>query len=174
MSKRPFIMLVLALAPSACDFAQEGSNDIATLTMSLESVNSQAKGGPTIRCHHGVDADKDGFCAGTVPGADCADDDGAIHPGAPEVCGNVKDDDCDGILDEDGCCWDADGDGYCPRPPQVCEPNTCCWLPHWDCNDSDGAIRPLATEVCWNGLDDNCNCQYSEKCKGKCNGCPDP
>jgi hypothetical protein len=46
----------------------------------------------------GADQDGDGFrwCD------DCRDDDPAIHPGAPETCGNAADDNCNGVTDE-GC-----------------------------------------------------------------------
>jgi hypothetical protein len=46
----------------------------------------------------GADADGDG-----VPWCnDCNEGDPNIHPGAPEVCGNQVDDDCNGLVD-DGC-----------------------------------------------------------------------
>ena len=33
---------------------------------------------------------------------DCRDDNAAVHPGAPEICGNGIDDNCNGAVD-DGC-----------------------------------------------------------------------
>src|SRR5262249_1792726 len=48
---------------------------------------------------------------------DCDDTSADIHPGAPEVCGNLKDDNCNGIVDTDAPAnstfyRDVDGDGY--------------------------------------------------------------
>lgn len=45
-----------------------------------------------------TDSDGDGFCASD----DCDDFDAAVNPGASEVCGDGKDNDCDGTVD-DGC-----------------------------------------------------------------------
>ena len=46
-----------------------------------------------------VDGDGDGFYPESC-GPDCDDEDALVYPGAPERC-NGKDDDCDGIVDED-------------------------------------------------------------------------
>jgi hypothetical protein len=63
-------------------------------------------------CEKGIpacDMDKDGFCDPTKPGGvrddqvlgwDCDDTDPNINRSQIEVCGNSKDDDCDGAIDE--------------------------------------------------------------------------
>jgi len=85
-----------------------------------------------------------------------------------EICGDGKDNDCDGQVDE-GCCtpvsWyqDADGDGYgnpsvtmqaCTKPAGYVSNNA-------DCNDTNNAIHPGVAEVC-DGIDNNCNGQIDE------------
>jgi hypothetical protein len=116
-------------------------------------------------------ADVELACAapsGTVTDAtDCDDGDSAVNPGATEVC-NTIDDDCDGDVDDDdatvdlstGSTWydDSDGDGYgdaaastlaCAAPSSTVSDAT-------DCDDSDSAVSPAATEVC-NTIDDDCD-----------------
>jgi hypothetical protein len=44
----------------------------------------------------GTDSDGDGF----IWCDDCRDDLAAVHPGAPEICGNQVDDDCNGVVDD--------------------------------------------------------------------------
>jgi len=53
-----------------------------------------------------------------------------------------------------GACTDADGDGYC--------------VSEGDCNDANGAVNPGATEVCGNGIDDDCDTQVDEGCSSSC------
>jgi hypothetical protein len=52
-----------------------------------------------------IDADHDGFFAQGLPcgtSPDCNDANPAVHPGAPEVCGDGLDNDCNGVVDG-GC-----------------------------------------------------------------------
>jgi hypothetical protein len=90
------------------------------------------------------DGDGDGFGFS----ADCNDADPSIYPGAPEVCGNSIDDNCDNVVDE-GCGTDVDGDGYDTTV---------------DCNDNDNSISPGAAEACGDGIDNNCSGCVDEGC----------
>ena len=99
---------------------------------------------------------------------DCDDSEAAVHPGATEVC-NTVDDDCDGLIDDDDPDRDArvggrevyadtDGDGYGGAGGAFLS----CLVPAGatatadDCDDTDPAISPSASEVC-NDLDDDCD-----------------
>ena len=96
---------------------------------------------------------------------DCDDSDAAVNPAATEVCDGI-DNDCDGQTDEgltNTYYADADSDGYgnpsisvmaCSAPAGHVTDNT-------DCDDSDAAVNPAATEVC-DGVDNNCDGQTDE------------
>ena len=63
---------------------------------------------------------------------------------------------------------DADGDGY-GNPNEkweICgDPGPSGWTNNnLDCNDGNANINPSATEICGNGIDDNCNGQTDEGC----------
>ena len=120
------------------------------------------------------DGDGDGWGAGSVTFAcvppmdsttrvgDCSDDDATRYPTAPEDC-NLRDDDCDGRIDEGAALTtfyqDADRDGYGRAggttreacvPPAGFADNTD------DCDDANPARNPGAPELC-NNVDDNCD-----------------
>ncbi len=104
--------------------------------------------------------------SGTVAdGTDCDDGDAEHHPGADEHCDGA-DDDCDGFVDEedavDASSWylDVDGDGYgdpsaaitaCDQPANAADDD----LPA-DCDDSDAAVHPGASETWYDGIDGDC------------------
>ncbi len=127
-----------------------------------------------------ADTDGDGFgdaeastlaCAapaGTVTdNTDCDDSDGTVNPEATEVC-SARDDDCDGLVDDaddsldttTGAPWytDADGDGYGDLATELwaCEAPTDTIADSDDCNDLDAAVYPGATEVCDDGVVNDC------------------
>lgn len=121
-----------------------------------------------------LDADSDGFggsrlsvsqCAapaGYVGNTtDCNDLDGAVFPGATEVC-NDTDDDCDGSSDEGLTTYtwyaDSDSDGFgdagdsetdCAQPAGYVSSSS-------DCDDTNGSVNPAASELC-DSIDNDCD-----------------
>jgi hypothetical protein len=107
-----------------------------------------------------ADGDGDGFGnAGQAPiltcapeanmvldGTDCNDESNSSYPGATEFCDGL-DNDCNNLID-DNCVGliDNDGDGFTSDV---------------DCDDNNVAINPAANEVC-DGIDNNCNIEIDE------------
>ncbi len=105
------------------------------------------------------DGDDDGD--GALDTEDCQPLNGAIYPGAAELCNGV-DDDCNGLAD-DGIqttyYFDGDNDGYGHPLKSV----TTCGTPpaHYivqggDCDDNDNDNYPGAPEIC-DGEDNDCD-----------------
>ena len=53
----------------------------------------------TEQCPDGCDRDGDGWIDAADGGWDCDDQDPSRHPGMSEIC-NLRDDDCDGAIDD--------------------------------------------------------------------------
>ncbi len=126
-----------------------------------------------------VDADGDTYgdgatemysCTGVPSGfvgtsGDCDDADPAVHPGATEICNNI-DDDCDGLVDDadsgitgqDTWYADTDGDGFGDASSSMlsCDQPMGHVSNNGDCDDTDAAVHPGATEIC-NNIDDDCD-----------------
>lgn len=121
-----------------------------------------------------IDNDYDGYGnedstieACSIPGfgyseyaGDCDDLNELVNPGVTERC-NYIDDDCDGEQDEGllkTYYRDQDSDGYgSTTSTQACNTPSGYVSLSGDCNDNNSSIRPNATEMCGNELDDNCN-----------------
>jgi large repetitive protein len=121
-----------------------------------------------------VDSDNDGYgsaavvqttnlsCVGagvSLRNDDCAPTDPSRHPGAVEVAGDGLDQDCDGLehcyqdLDLDlfgSAVIVTDADLVCTDDPGQSNLAT-------DCDDTNAAAHPGATEIVANGVDENCN-----------------
>lgn len=146
------------------DLDGDGAAEVVGWNLLVGGVNWASPGTPIVdeSCFRYLDLDGDGFgdptsrvniCGsllGDGPvgyvaiGGDCIDRDGAVSPGAVELC-NGLDDNCDGAVPENEL--DRDGDGY-----SECQ---------GDCNDADARVNPGATETC-NGIDDNCDQHVDE------------
>ena len=147
------------------------ANDLCPNTPIGEAVNVNG-------CSNSqIDADGDSYTADV----DCNDNNAAINPGAPEICDGI-DNNCSNeiiaAIDEGGVCSgteDEDNDGVvnandlCPSTPlgEAVDSNGCTalsldvdsdtYLRDVDCNDNDAAINPGATEICDDGIDNNCD-----------------
>ena len=134
------------------------------------------------------DVDGDGFGSGTsicscggealytaVKTGDCDDGDSAVSPSAKEVCGNGKDDNCNGVQDETGSvnCTiffaDNDSDGFGSGTGVcLCAADKVHKVQKsGDCDDGAAGISPAATETC-NGKDDDCDGETDESGASGC------
>ncbi len=114
-----------------------------------------------------TDVDGDGYHVRE----DCDDSDATVNPAEIETCDGV-DNNCSGNESDavDAGTWhpDADADGFGdPNLTTVaCQTPTTHTADATDCDDADATVHPGATEVCENGIDDDCD--------GAATGCSPP
>jgi len=119
-------------------------------------------------CPIGQDLNADGDCLDTgenLAVSDCDDTNAARNPGSEEVCGNSRDDDCDSDVDllDDGCFYllDRDRDGFCGMGIDDTGDGDCLDLGEdrfgVDCDDTNPAVSPRATESCADTIDNDCD-----------------
>lgn len=117
-----------------------------------------------------TDRDHDGWGnenpnAGVTAGTDCDDEDNQRNPGELEWCDGI-DNDCDNKTDDDDFAYDAteycednDGDGYGSPNTSVLRCDAPFgYVPNCeDCNDNKSTVNPSRTEICGDGVDQDCS-----------------
>jgi hypothetical protein len=169
-----------ALGGTDCDDADAAVNPDADETCNERDDDCDGSVDERVETTWSADADGDGYGDATttedaceapegyvLDDTDCDDANAAAFPGNPETCDGA-DNDCNGAVD-DGVLTtyylDADGDGWGDAASTAED----CSLPAGyaeapgDCLDSDAAVSPDGTEVCQDGLDNDCD--------GTSNGC---
>jgi len=93
---------------------------------------------------------------------DCDDDAASVYPTATELCNGV-DDDCDGSVDDGAtgsATWyadtDADSFGDAASGVNDCIQPSGTVTDATDCDDTDGSVYPGATEIPYDGIDQDC------------------
>lgn len=176
----------LSVNPAASEVCNGRDDDCDLLTDDSDASLDRSTGSTWY-----LDGDTDGYgasagslraCvqpAGTVTNAtDCNDAVGAINPGATEIC-NSLDDDCDAAVDAADSSLsggltlyrDSDSDGYGSPSSSIraCSATAGYVSSNTDCNDSSGAINPLAPEIC-NSVDDDCDSAIDDADAGRIGG----
>lgn len=152
--------------PEVCDGADNDCDgavdeDLQTSTFYVDDDGDEFGGASVLAC---------GLLDGLVanPG-DCDDTTPSVSPGAPELCDNGLDDDCDGVELLPDTYWpDADGDGF--GDPDGVSVSSCDPVPGHvsdssDCDDGTDLIAPSASEAC-NQIDDDCDEAVDEDLPG--------
>lgn len=104
-------------------------------------------------------APPEGFSANAL---DCDDGDAGVNPTAEELC-DLRDQNCDGVVDEDAidaptwhADWDQDGFGSTTNVLRACEAPSGYVADGQDCNDFDIFVKPSADERC-DRIDNDCD-----------------
>ena len=119
--------------------------------------------GATTVSSSDVDCADAGEGTASDPEGDCDDTDATVHPGAAEQVGDEVDTDCDG---GELCTVDGDDDGYLvDAASTVVSADSDCsdtgeglaGEPTGDCDDTDPAVHPGASEGVGDGRDQDCD-----------------
>ena len=147
-------------APETCD----GDDDDCDGTDDEDAVDADIWYRDADADRWGDDADTQTVCSAPLGyvsvGGDCDDSSAMSSPSRSERCDGA-DNDCNGVVDEGvGSFWydDADSDGYgdAALATEACSAPSGAVASSTDCDDTDPAVSPDATEVC-NSLDDDCD-----------------
>ncbi len=121
-----------AITPSA------GTHSLTFTVVDSDGFDALANAVFSVTSTADIDNDGDGF---TENQGDCNDSDPTVNPNAVEFL-NARDDDCNGIIDDNTDAYDDDGDGFTEQ--------------EGDCDDEDALINPDQPEFA-DGFDNDCD-----------------
>ncbi len=154
--------------PGAWEVCDGADNDCDASIDEDDAVNASTWYADTDSDGYGNAANTTTACSQpsghTASAGDCDDTQATVSPSAVERCDSV-DNDCDGVTDEDDALdattWFADTDadtyGDANNSAISCDQPTGYVSDATDCNDGASAASPAGTEVCGDGLDNDCN-----------------
>jgi hypothetical protein len=96
------LFLSSALMVAACDKGDDSASATEADADTDSDSDTDADTDSDTDTDNPLDADDDGY----ETDVDCDDGDGTVNPGASEICGDGKDDNCNGAAD--GCNWSGD------------------------------------------------------------------
>jgi len=182
----PELLCVSGLCLRSCEQDDEcpaGEHCQAGFCRPLEPQDAGSDGDADGGGGECTDADGDGYGPGDgrgcpLGGGDCDDNERSIYPGAPEICHDGKDNDCDGDTDEDDCgcqrgdrraCYtghiDTLGVGLCHGGVMICGDDK----EYGPCLGE----RTPEEEVC-DGEDNDCDGDSDEGLLNRCGQCSPP
>jgi len=131
---------------------------VTTLVVSIWYRDADDDGYGDINDSQSADSQPSGYVSNHT---DCNDNDASVHPGAAEVCDGL-DNNCNESIDEGLLATfyeDQDGDGFGNAGSTVdaCTQPTGYVTNGDDCNDGAQNSFPGGTEICNDGLDNDCN-----------------
>jgi hypothetical protein len=136
--------------PELCDTRDndcDGAVDEGVTTRFFPDADGDTFGGAAFR---DVCARPAGF---VTRGGDCNDARNTVNPSRPELCGDLVDNNCNGVIDDVGpgiTGWrdgDGDGAGNAAAPTRACRPAAGYVSNDDDCNDANPALRACNTPV---------------------------